>query len=203
MNEKNFVELRHSILDKLKASLSPHLHYHCMEHTIRVLDVSEFIAKRKGVQGHHLMLIKLAALFHDTGFLYTIKDHEEVSCKIAKEELAPYHLDSADLKLIYGMIMATKIPQTVHNLQEAIIADADLEYLGTEDFFEISDQFFQELKHRMPDLDYLQYDKIQIDFLENHHYFTDYAQRELAPVKAQNLEAIKARYQHALAGESH
>lgn len=202
MNDKDFVELRHTMLDKLKTSLSPQLHYHCMEHTMRVLEVSEFIARKKGIRGYHLLLIKIAALFHDTGFLYFVQGHEEESCRIAAKALKHFDISDADLKLIYGMIMATKIPQSVHNMQEAIVADADLEYLGTSDFFEISHQFYQELKHRNPALDMIQYDKIQIDFFESHHYFTDYAQIHLAPYKAKNLEAVKARYQLALADES-
>jgi len=200
MNEKDFVELRHKVLDKLKASLSPFLYYHCPQHTIRVMEVSEFIARKKGIHGHHLLLIKIAALFHDTGFLFTVQGHEAESCRIAQKALKQYNISDADLKVIYGMIMATQIPQSVHNLYEAILADADLEYLGTPDFFEISHQFYLELRHRNPALDMIQYDKIQIDFLENHHYFTDYAQIHLAPLKAKNLEAVKARYQHALAG---
>lgn len=50
------------------------------------------------------------------------------------------------------MIMATKIPQSPKNKLEEIIADADLEYLGTDEAAKKADDFFKELHHLHPSL---------------------------------------------------
>lgn len=194
-----FESLKIKVIGLLKANLTPHLHYHSSDHTIRVLSKSIEIAAFEGVSGRQLLLLKLAALFHDTGFLYSVHNHEQESCRIADKMLADYDLTEEELFRIRGMIMATKLPQIITNKLEAILADADLEYLGTDDFFEISKQLYLEMLHRNPELTHMEFDKIQITFLEGHHYFTAFAQLILAPTKAQNLEIIRKRYQKAMA----
>ena len=47
---------------------------------------------------------------------------------------------------ICGMIMATKIPQSPKNYLEQILCDADLDYLGRDDFYDIGGTLFKELK---------------------------------------------------------
>src|SRR5678816_3445426 len=70
------------------------------------------------------------------------------------------------------MIMATKIPQTPHTLLEQIICDADLDYLGRNDFEPISRSLYKEfLTYKIIPEDII-WDHIQIKFFESHHYFT-------------------------------
>mgnify|MGYP006205571307 CR=1 FL=1 len=102
---------------------------------------ADAIANREGIlDANDFLLIKLAALYHDTGFLEVYKGHEEVSCVKATRELTAVGLGDAAIQRICGMIMATKIPQQPHNLLEQILADADLDYLGRTDFFPISNK---------------------------------------------------------------
>jgi len=89
------------------------------------------------------------------------------------------------------MIMATKIPQTPLNHLEQIMADADLDYLGRDDFQVISDRLFQELE--IPDKN--KWNKIQIAFFEKHSYFTESAKRLRNDKKQENLAKIKAQTQ--------
>ena len=90
--------------------------------------------------------------------------------------------------------MATKIPQKPQNLLEEIIADADLDYLGRDDFFIIGDQLFNELKATYVVNQVSDWDQIQIKFLENHHYFTNTAQTLRGEPKGKNLQIIKSKY---------
>ena len=58
-----------------------------------------------------MMLIRLAAWFHDTGYLFVSHDiHEEKGVEIAKEFLTPHQLTANQLNKIAGCIMATKQP---------------------------------------------------------------------------------------------
>jgi hypothetical protein len=75
-----------------------------------------------------------------------------------------------------------------------MIADADLDYLGRDDFFTIGGQLFNELKARNVVNDESVWDQIQIKFLENHHYFTDTARNLRAEQKEKHLQIIKAKY---------
>ena len=58
---------------------------------------------------------------------------------------------------------------------EKIICDADLDYLGRADFFEISDSFFKELKGYKFLNNKNHWDKLQVDFFETHNYFTHFS----------------------------
>ena len=90
--------------------------------------------------------------------------------------------------------MATKIPQKPQNLLEEIIADADLDYLGRDDFFIIGDQLFNELKATNVVNQVSDWDQIQIKFLENHRYFTNTARTLRGASKGKNLQIIKSKY---------
>ena len=101
------------------------------------------------------------------------------------------------LDAICGMIMATKIPQHPKNLLEKIIADADLDYLGREDFEPISNALFLELREREMVADVETWNKIQVNFLENHHFWTKSTillRNENKAKRLQELKAIVATY---------
>lgn len=191
MTLKEFENLKIEIIERLGKNLPEHLYYHSPQHTERVLKAAEFIAKKEKIKGHELLLIKLAALYHDYGFVNTYANHEEEGCRIASEELKVLGIENSDIQKICGMIMATKIPQKTHNILEEIVADADLEYLGTKDFDHISNKLYQELLHRNPDFTLENWNKIQIEFMDKHRYFTDFAKNNLEEKKRKHLNKLK------------
>ena len=91
------------------------------------------------------------------------------------------------------MIMATKIPQSPKNHLEEIICDADLDYLGRDDFFVIGDKLFAELSmYGIIDSEN-DWNKLQVTFLEKHHYFTKTALKNRKSKKEQHLVLIKSK----------
>lgn len=190
MTESEFENLQKNVLTKLKTGLPDYLHYHCLDHTKRVLEKAEHIAKAENVSADDLLLIKIAALYHDYGFLSTYKNHETEGCEAVQQELKE-QLNHDEMNLVCGMIRATEIPQNPKNKLEQILADADLEYLGTDDFEEIAHQLYLELKSKNPDLSIEEWNKIQVNFIENHHFFTEYAKTHLSTKKQENLIALK------------
>ncbi len=186
-------KIKKIILKNLKDNLPKHLSYHSVMHVKDVIDSVEKIAKSEGVSQEDLMLLKAAALFHDTGFLYGAKDHEEKSCEIAQEYLPNYGYSQSQIDKIKGMIMATKIPQSPNNHLEQILADADLDYLGRDDFFTIGDKLFDELTMFGIVNSERDWNLLQEKFLENHHFFTQTAINNRNQKKQQNLEIIKSK----------
>jgi predicted metal-dependent HD superfamily phosphohydrolase len=172
--------------------LPDHLTYHNLDHTAYVLEKAIFLAKQSHVSAEDLHLLKLAALFHDTGFIDNPKDHEEKGCKIAEGYLAKGY-SKAELDKIYGMIMATKIPQSPSTNLEKILADADLEYLGTDLFEQIGESLFTELKHFNPNFTEQAWDELQLVFMQKHFYHTEYCQKHREPKKQENLLLVKKR----------
>lgn len=188
-----FTSIKKPILSRLERELDPRLGYHNLAHTLDVVEQAEAIAKQEKVTDkHELLLLKTAAVFHDSGFLLVYKNHEEKSCEIASEAVKDIFSEE-DMKKICGMIMATKIPQTPHNLLEQIICDADLDYLGRNDFEPISKSLYQEFLTFKIIPENITWDHIQIKFFESHHYFTGTSISKRNEQKLKRLKILKER----------
>lgn len=188
-----YAEVKKFILGKLRKELPKHLSYHSVEHVKDVVNSCKLLAKHEGVKGLDLKLLLTAALFHDSGFLENAKEHEKLSCNIAKQYLPLYGYDKPQIEKICGMIMATKVPQKPNNHLEEIICDADLDYLGREDFFTIGDKLFSELSMYGILSTENEWNKLQVKFLESHHYFTKTAITLRQDKKDKHLELVKSK----------
>ncbi len=185
---------------KLRKNLSPTLTYHGFHHTIDVVNAAMKIAKAEGVKDKEsLILLETATLYHDLGFITNYKNHEEEGCRIAKLTLPNFEYSHKQIEAICGMIMATKIPQTPQTILEKIIADADLDYFGRDDFKPIAHSLFLELKEREMVADIETWNKVQVKFLESHQYWTKSAielRGEQKQKRLDELKAIVATYSH-------
>ena len=76
---------------------------------------------------------------------------------------------------------------------ERIICDVDLDYLGRNDFYEISDLLYKELLERSTFFDRTQWNNIQIEFLEKHTYHTEFARRKRQGLKEQRIAELKCK----------
>lgn len=173
----NKMSMKTFVTDLLKENLSTAYYYHNIEHTQYVAAKAIEIGKNEGCTAKELHLLETAALWHDTGFIKTYANHEKEGCKIAKKHLPSFGFNKAEIAIICGMIMATKIPQTPKNKLEEIIADADLEYLGTKKAQIGSNNLYRELSTLKPMLTKEAWLIIEIDFIRAHHYFTDYCRK--------------------------
>lgn len=194
MTESAFKDLEQLILQRLTKGLDRRLTYHNPNHTLDVLRQAERIAQEEGVKDEDgLMLLRIAALYHDTGFLDTYQGHEQRSCEIMREDLEKTGLNSQELDQICGMIMATKIPQSPTSLLEEILCDADLDYLGRPDFPPISQHLMHEFLEFGIIKDEAEWDPIQIGFFEKHQYFTRSSRSIRQPGKLAHLALLKSR----------
>jgi uncharacterized protein len=193
MPEKLYETIRSAILLKLSNQLATDLFYHGVHHTMDVEEAAISIAlKEKITNPQDLFLLKVGCLYHDTGFLFTYRDHELAGCDLAQKELPVYGFTKQQLHIICGLIMATKIPQTPHTRLEEIICDADLDYLGRDDFFPVSDTLFEELKARNIVAGKYDWNIIQMNFFKQHQYCTGTNQQLRAAKKQLHLELIAA-----------
>lgn len=186
------------MLQKLKKELPQNLTYHTATHIKDVYKASKTLARMEGVTGEDLELLLTAALFHDSGFLWQQYEHESVSCEIAREYLPGFGYSEVQLSCICGMIMATKIPQAPRNKLEEILCDADLDYLGREDFFDIGKRLYSEMRMYGVIDNEQEWNKLQAAFLEQHHYFTDTAKRLRQAKKNEYIAFLKARIGEAI-----
>ncbi len=187
----NYSKAKSYVFKKLKTELSPDLHYHCIDHTKDVIQSATQLGKMENVTKKELTLLKTAALFHDIGFTETYDGHEKVGAGIARETLPQFGYSDEEIKAIEGMILATEIPQNPKTHLEEILADADLDYIGRDDLFVIGQRLQYEWKLKGITTSLKDWHEKQLDFLQNHKYFTEAAKTLREKTKQQNIYELE------------
>jgi predicted metal-dependent HD superfamily phosphohydrolase len=166
--------------------------FHSFDHTREVVLHTELIAGNYELSEENHTALLLAAWFHDTGYAAGLKKHhEEESQKVATEFLRKYNAPQSLIDKVNGCIIATRMPQSPSNLIEQIICDADLFHLGTKDFKERNKLLRQEINTLEDEkIGKKEWINLNIEFLDRHRYFTDYAREMLDPVKRTHLEDL-------------
>ena len=185
-----FNDLEEMILEKMEKGLPKELQYHNVKHTIDVVTQVELIGKAENVGIESILLLKTAALFHDLGHISTYENHEREGGKIAQKILPDFDYTEEQISKIVELILATEMPPQPKNILEKIICDADLDYLGREDFVPVAYNLYRELRKMNKISSFDEWKKIQIDFIKQHSYFTETAQKLREVNKQKQLEKI-------------
>lgn len=174
----------------LENKLSNKLSYHGIHHTMDVLKTVNFYIRMNKLPLKQAQLLRIAALYHDIGFIETYKEHEKIGVGILKRHMTEFDCDMKDFKILEGLIMATKVPQNPRTKLEKILCDADLFYLGGNDYYTISATLFKELKNFKVISNEQEWNRIQVSFLTKHNYHTPYAKKHLREGKNRRIEEI-------------
>ncbi len=193
-----FEDLKAEIFRMMDKKLDHDLLYHHPDHTRTVIKTTRWLCETENISTEDTLILSLAALFHDTGFMVSYENHERYSCEIARKYLTEKNFPEIEIDTIERLILATRIPQIPHNHLEKIICDADLNYLGTDDFCVIGDLLRRELiLFGKIDDDNVTWIRYQIQFLDSHQFFTDTCKRLREPVKQQYLSQLKKQLKRA------
>jgi len=189
------------LMQKLENELPAGITYHTAGHTRSVIQAAQKLAVGESIDPYNQKILSTAALFHDAGFLKGSKSHEESSCELAKEFLPGFDYDESQINQVCRLIMATKLPQAPTNELESIICDADLHYLGTDEYFSISETLYHEFRHLNQVKNRGDWRTKQILFFKSHRFFTKSAIKEYGGKKKENLEFLMKKdkpLQHGL-----
>lgn len=182
------------ILQRQRTELPKDLKYHNVEHIEDVLQSAVKIAQSEKASKDEIRMIRIAAAYHDSGFMISAKNHESLGCDIARATLPSFGFSPDQIEVICGMIMATKIPQSPQTNLEKILCDADLDYLGRDDFYSIGSRLYEEMKGRGFVESEREWNLIQKTFLESHRYHTAFSRTNREEMKQQHLQEIIAKF---------
>jgi len=188
----DFEAAEKQIVDLLKSKM-PNLQYHNMDHIYDVLNAALLIAESEHVSGEEVKLLRLAALYHDAGFIHSPKNHEERGANMARGNLPLFCFNEEQIATICNMIIATRIPQTPTTPLDKILCDADLDYLGRDDFYEIGGRLLEELKAQGVVETEREWNLVQKTFLESHRYHTRFSKENREAKKHQHIQEIIAK----------
>jgi adenylate cyclase len=186
-----FTDIQEIILDKLEKELPRYLYYHNVKHTVDVVTEVELIGWAEGCTDDEVLLLKTAGLFHDAGHTIDYDRHEELGCQLAREFLPQYGYSDDQIGKICNIIMATRMPPKPSSLLERIICDADLDYLGRSDMIPVSNTLYKELKEQDKIGSFNDWNRLQLNFISGHQYFTKTARSLREVNKQKQIERIK------------
>jgi uncharacterized protein len=202
MTRPDFEAAKNYALRRLEEELAPELCYHCVEHTQEgVVPSTERLAAMENVDGIDRELLITAAYFHDIGYVEDGSRHEEVGARIAAEVLAQFNFGAEHIQRIQKLILATRLPQSPDDILEAILADADLEVLGREDFLLRSLELRDELEALGESHSDAEWFLRQLRFLQSHHFWTQSAKMLRDAKKKENIALLERLLAQAQSGQ--
>lgn len=188
----NFDEVKDVVLKKLKKELKPNLYYHNFQHTLDVCESVDRLAEMEGITGDDLVLLRTAALFHDTGFIWRYEYNEELACNFARQILGDFGYKPDQMDKVCKMIMATQIPQQPDGVMAMILCDADLDYIGRGDFFITALRLHREWSENSNmKITFKDWYLKQQSFIIHHEFFTPSARKLRDEKKAHNLTQVR------------
>lgn len=183
-------EFAETILAKLPCELK----YHSLDHTREVVKAAVEIADNSNVTPEDRFIVEMAAWFHDLGYSKSLDNHEAASAEIALEFMGPIGISDEDAARVVGCIMATKMPQNPRNILEEILCDADLVHLAKENYCEKAELLQEELQRlRGKEISDRDWYKGNINFINGHQFFTNYAKNRFREAVLQNLKIVHER----------
>ncbi len=192
MNSQSLERARHYAENRLEQELSPYLLYHGIWHTREeVVPAAETLAGMEGLQGDSRSLLLTAAWFHDLGFIEQAADHELIGVQIAVQVLPSLGYAADEIEVVKRAILATRLPQSPGDLLEQIMADADLDVLGRENFMQRNTDLRRELASLGREFTDEQWVTGQLKFVEGHRYFTASARSLRDSQKLLNITSLR------------
>ncbi len=179
MKEEFLQQVEQFVSELLDAKLSPKNHYHNIEHTRKVVEIVSQIAQNENCNEQEILLLKIAAWFHDVGYIEQDEEHEEAGVKIFHNFLEKENIPEADVTTVEKLILATKMGEAPTGKLEKIIKDADCAHVAFQDFFETTERLRLELEskkeQKLPKYEWMVQNK---GFLSKHKFYTKYAQQK-------------------------
>src|ERR1035437_3720859 len=190
-------------VENLLAGLSPDLYYHNFSHTFNyVYPEAVRLGKAEGLDCEGLLLVSIAALFHDTGYLDQYEGNESFGAGRAKA----FILCTNDTNLIKGLnficdaILNTDMKTPPKNLVERILRDADLSAHGMPEFLDLNSRLRSEaLAHPNSEIykSAISDDAwvtLQLKFMGAHNWFTQAGRALYQPQKDANIQAFRTAH---------
>ncbi|MCW3114182.1 MAG: metal-dependent phosphohydrolase sub domain protein [Segetibacter sp.] len=177
----------------------PKLFYHNLQHTVRVVGRTKEIAAHYHLIENDMLVLTVAAWFHDTGYLFDeVSLHEEKSAQLMREFMKDEVTDADLLNNIEECIMATKASIKPANLLQQILVDADTYNFGTKELLDTTNkQVYDEFVGRNGYISKKEWNRQTVKMLENHHYYTSYTKELLTDRKKKNIKKLKKNIEEA------
>lgn len=176
----------------LSSQLPDHYYYHNLHHTLKVVSAIKTLCADILINEWEKNTLLLAGWLHDVGYCYTYDGHESISMTLAMDFLKEHRCSDLLIRGVTDCIRTTRMPQTPRSLTHSIMCDADMAHLGDPNYIIESEWLRQEWK-KYRKLEYSDHDwaLMSLNFLKQHHYFTQTARELWDKGKDRNIISLK------------
>jgi hypothetical protein len=172
----------------MRANLPETISFHNYNRTAKVARTCDTLSIQSDLKESEKMLLHLAALFIDIGYCTDPANSVPASVRLARNYLSEKGLEDSDIKVIAESLEAIGYPQQPVSLVAQYLCDADMYYLGSNNYPLNSELLRKELslvdKLTFTDKEWT---KKQLQVLEDHTYFTPEARKLFKKRKRNNI----------------
>ena len=188
------------LIHKVKEYITEFLHdaeekgytFHNLDHTMGVFRAASILGKEAELADEDLQILRLAALFHDAGYLAQPENHEIESARIADKYLKKEGVPKMQIDCIKGLILATKLGREPKTELEKLIKDSDFRHLGDSNYKTFLDALKREWKLNVnTEKERRDWLISNIDFLRCHKYYHEAANKLWNQNKKKNLMKLE------------
>lgn len=188
----DFRNMRLDIINRMKALLPEGVLYHDISHTLNVEKAAIRFAKLEGIDDESILLLQTAVLYHDTGFILQYHDNELFGIKLAQNNLPKYGYSEEQIELIANIIASTSTKTSPKTILEKIMNDADHDYLGRADYYNVVNKLRREMENFGESMSDKAWIDFQLHYLEEVHlFFTETAKNIRLQGKKARIAELK------------
>ncbi len=193
----NLIEQAEDFVSKLlKDKLSDLYTYHNFNHTQEVVSAVNILADSENITDEDREILMVAAWFHDTGYIKSCENHEDLSISIVTDFLIEKKKTSEYIAKVSDLIKATTYNYEPKNLLEKIIKDADFVHLTREEYVSICGALrieWKNIEHKLFSEE--GWITENLDFLvHKHRFYTDFAIENWQPLKEKNIKSLRKKH---------
>lgn len=183
------------VYELFKKRLPKDVLYHSYEHTVETAKAVDKIGREEGLDGDQLMLVTLAAWFHDVGYVDGHDQHERRSAQIARKFLAKEGFSDERIGEVERLILSTHTDQSPEDLLEKVLHDADVVHIGKKKkFFRYSERLRKEWEKRDGrEFSEQEWAEIQLEFLTRTDFKTEAARKQYGSKRRRNLKVVQEK----------
>jgi predicted metal-dependent HD superfamily phosphohydrolase len=188
----DFLQMRRDITNRLRSLLPEDLVYHDLNHTLNVEKAAIRFARLEGVDDESMQLLQTAVLYHDSGFILRYDENEQFAIQLAQSNLPRFGYTPDQISKVIQIISSTKHGAVPKDLLEQIMCDADHDYLGRADYYNVAKKLRIEMENYGKIMSEKEWINYQLKYLENtHRFYTETAKNIRVQGKKYRISELK------------
>lgn len=178
--------------DYFSKNIDSNYTFHSLAHTRRTVKNALLISEANSLSATDLEIVIIAAWFHDCGISENYEGHEDKSMEIVRQFLEGENYPVENIEKVLGCINSTNPENKPGNLLENILHDSNLIHLGKNSYFKRNKELFKEWKNVLnKTLSNDKWIKLNIKFLSENDFETDYAREKFGDQRLINLSTLQ------------